>query len=83
MSGCALLAEMTENLFIHMRAIRKITIHQDNRATRSVADHMRIIEALERRDAELAERLSREHTLGLAKHVEEHGDFLDTPQSDV
>src|SRR5882672_5377806 len=25
MSGCALLAEMTENLFIHMRAIRKIT----------------------------------------------------------
>src|SRR5436190_10522207 len=27
MSGCALLAEMTENLFIHMRAIRKITIH--------------------------------------------------------
>ena len=83
MSGCALLAEMTENLFIHMRAIRKITIHQDNRATRSVADHMRIIEALERRDAELAERLAREHTLGLAKHVEEHGDFLDTPRDDV
>src|SRR6266851_4637128 len=32
MSGCPLLAEMTENLFIHVRAIRKITIHQDNRA---------------------------------------------------
>src|SRR6185437_12723293 len=40
MSGCALLAEMTENLFIHMRAIRKITIHQENRAARSIADHM-------------------------------------------
>ena len=78
MSGCALLAEMTENLFIHMRAIRKITIHQDNRAARSVADHIRIIEALERRDPELAERLAREHTLGLAEHVEHHGDFLDT-----
>jgi DNA-binding GntR family transcriptional regulator len=78
MSGCALLAEMTENLFIHMRAIRKITIHQDNRAARSVADHMRIIQALERRDAVLAERLAREHTLGLAAHVEQHGDFLDT-----
>ena len=77
MSGCALLAEMTENLFIHMRAIRKITIHQDNRAARSITDHMRIIEALERRDPELAERLAREHTLGLAAHVEEHGDFLD------
>jgi DNA-binding GntR family transcriptional regulator len=78
MSGCALLAEMTENLFIHMRAIRKITIHQENRAARSISDHMRLIEALERRDADLAERLAREHTLGLAAHVEQHGDFLDT-----
>jgi DNA-binding GntR family transcriptional regulator len=78
MSGCALLAEMTENLFIHMRAIRKITIHQENRAARSILDHMQIIEALERRDLELAERLAREHTLGLAAHVEQHGDFLDT-----
>jgi DNA-binding GntR family transcriptional regulator len=77
MSGCALLAEMTENLFIHMRAIRKITIHQENRAARSIVDHMRIIAALERRDAEGAERLAREHTLGLAAHVERHGDFLD------
>ncbi len=83
MSGCALLAEMTENLFIHMRAIRKITIHQDNRAARSVVDHMRIIEALERRDSELAERLAREHTLGLAAHVAQHGDFLDTTRDDV
>jgi DNA-binding GntR family transcriptional regulator len=83
MSGCALLAEMTENLFIHVRAIRKITIHQDNRAARSVIDHMRIIEALERRDPELAERLAREHTLGLAAHVEQHGDFLDTARDDV
>lgn len=78
MSGCALIGEMTENLFIHMRAIRRITIHQDNRAARSIIDHMRIIEALERCDPDLAERLAREHTLGLAAHVEEHGDFLDT-----
>ena len=77
MSGCALLSEMTENLFIHMRAIRKITIHQDNRAARSIADHMKIIAAIEAHDADLAGRLAREHTLGLAAHVEQHGDFLD------
>jgi len=77
MSGCALLDEMTQNLFIHMRAIRKITIHQDNRAARSIVDHMRIIEALERREPDEAARLAREHTLGLAAHVEQHGDFLD------
>ena len=77
MSGCALLTEMTANLFIHMRAIRKVTIGQDNRAARSIVDHMAIIEALERRDADAAARLAREHTLGLAAHVERHGDFLD------
>jgi len=77
MSGCAFLADMTENLFIHMRAIRKITIHQENRAARSITDHLRIIEALECRDPDMAERLAREHTLGLAAHVEAHGDFLD------
>ena len=79
MSGCALLTEMTENLFLHMRAIRKITIHQDNRAVRSVVDHLRIIESLERRDPAIAERLARDYTLGLAAHVEQHGDFLDAP----
>src|ERR1700730_616664 len=83
MSGSALLAEMAANLFIHMRAIRKITIHRETRAARSITDHMRIIEALERRAPGLAERLAREHTLGLAAHVEQHGDFLDTTGEDV
>jgi DNA-binding GntR family transcriptional regulator len=82
MSGCSLLAEMTENLFIHMRAIRKVTIHQDNRASRSIVDHMAIIEALERRDPDAAARRAREHTLGLAAHVEKHGDFLDIARND-
>ena len=38
--------------------------------------------ALEGRDPELAEQLAREHTLGLAAHVEQHGDFLDTAQDE-
>jgi DNA-binding GntR family transcriptional regulator len=76
LGGCKLIAEMTENLFIHMRAIRKVTIRQDNRAERSIIDHMNIIGALIARDADLAERLVREHTFGLRAHVEKHGDFL-------
>ena len=52
-------------------------------AARSIIDHVRIIEALERRDPELAERLAREHTLGLAAHVEQHGGFLDVGRDDV
>ncbi len=77
MSGHRLIADMTENLFIHVRAIRQVTIGQDNRAARSIIDHMKIIEALERRDTELAEKLTRQHTLDLAAHVEKHCDFLE------
>lgn len=77
MSGCTLIAETTESLFPHMRGVRKVTIGQDHRAQHSIIDHTRIVEAIEKRDADLAERLVREHTLGLARHVAEHGEFLD------
>lgn len=76
-SGCHLIVDITDNLFIHMRGIRRVTIGQDHRAQRSVVDHQKIVAALEARDADLAETLVREHTLGLADHVRKHGDFLD------
>ena len=76
MSGCALLKETAETLFMHMGGIRARTIGEADRAKRSIIDHMHIIEALERRDAELAERLVREHALDLAAHVAEHADYL-------
>ena len=77
MSHCELLNEMAENLFIHMRSIRMRTISEDDRAQRSIIDHMNIIEALERRDTELAERLARQHTLDLGAHVEKNVHYLD------
>ena len=69
--------DMIENLFIHIRAIRTVSLRQDNRAARSIAEHMQIIDALEARDPDLAERLVRDHTLGLANHVEKHGVFAE------
>jgi DNA-binding GntR family transcriptional regulator len=77
LGGSQLIADATKNLFIHVRAIRKATISQNDRAARSIIEHLAIIEALERRDTELAERLTRQHTLDLAAHVERHCDFLD------
>ena len=77
LSGSNLMGKTIDNLFIHVRAIRKMTISQKDRAARSIIDHMRIIEALERRDTELAERLVRQHSLDLAAHVEKYCDFLD------
>ncbi|MDE2002791.1 MAG: GntR family transcriptional regulator [Betaproteobacteria bacterium] len=76
LSGSHLMGKTIENLFIHVRAIRRLTISQIDRASRSIADHMRIIEALEHRDTELAERLVRQHSLDLASHVEKYCDFL-------
>jgi DNA-binding GntR family transcriptional regulator len=77
MSHCDLLNQMARNLFLHMRWIRARTISEDDRASRSIIDHMHIIEAIEQRDTELAERLAREHTLNLAAHVEKNVDYLD------
>jgi DNA-binding GntR family transcriptional regulator len=77
LSKCSLISDMTENLFIHMRSIRMRTIGEDDRARRSIIDHINIIEALETRDAELAGRLARDHTLGLAAHVEKNVNYLD------
>jgi DNA-binding GntR family transcriptional regulator len=77
LSGNQLIAEMTENLFIHVRAIRQATIGEDNRAQRSLIDHMKIIEALEQRDTERAEALTRQHTLDLAVHVEKNWNFCE------
>lgn len=77
LSKSQLMESMTETLFIHMRSIRARTIGENNRIQRSIIDHMNIIKALEDRDADLAERLSREHTLGLAAHVERNVTYLD------
>ena len=71
------LIDTMENLFVHMRSIRRQTISEDDRATRSIIDHMNIIEALEKRQTERAEQLVRQHSLDLATHVEKHVDYLD------
>jgi len=76
MSKCDLLIDMADNLFIHMRAIRAKTISEDDRVSRSIIDHMNIIEALEQRNTELAEKMARQHTLDLAAHVEKNVHYL-------
>jgi DNA-binding GntR family transcriptional regulator len=75
LSGSETLAAMTENLTVHLRAIRHRTIFEANRAQRSFREHLGIIDALEARNTELAERLARDHTLTLADYVEKHVDL--------
>ena len=77
LSGNNVLIRLAENLFTHMRMIRRETIGEEDRADRSIHDHMNIIQALEARDTERAEDLVRQHALGLAEHVAKHVDYLD------
>jgi DNA-binding GntR family transcriptional regulator len=77
MSQNRVLIDMAENLFTHMRMIRRKTIVEKDRADKSIRDHMNIIEALEARDTNRAEKLVRDHALGLAEHVERYADYLD------
>ncbi len=77
LSRNSVLVHLAENLFTHMRMIRRKTIGEKDRADRSIRDHMHIIEALEARDTVRAETLVRDHALGLAEHVEKYADYLD------
>src|SRR5437899_4708534 len=77
MSRNRMLNDLAENLFTHMRMIRRKTIGEEDRADRSIRDHLNIIQALEARDTERAEDLVRNHALGLAEHVGRHADHLD------
>jgi DNA-binding GntR family transcriptional regulator len=77
MSRNNVLIDLAENLFAHMRMIRRKTISESDRADRSISDHMNIIRAIEARDTARAEALVRDHALGLAEHVTRHADYLD------
>jgi len=77
MSRNRVLIDLAENLFAHMRMIRRKTIGERDRADRSIRDHMNIIQAIEARDTARAEALVRSHALGLADHVARHADHLD------
>jgi len=77
MSHNRVLVDLAENLFTHMRMIRRKTIGEMDRAGKSIHDHMNIIEALEARDTARAEELTRSHALGLAEHVSRYADYLD------
>jgi DNA-binding GntR family transcriptional regulator len=77
LSHNAVLLELAKNLFTHMRMIRRTTIGEQDRADRSIRDHMNIIECIEARATDRAEQLVREHAFGLAEHVRKYADYLD------
>jgi DNA-binding GntR family transcriptional regulator len=78
LSESPVLVDMTNDILLHVRGYRQLTIGRVDRQKTSLPEHMAIIEALEERNTELAEKLARDHTLGLASYVESHGQELFT-----
>jgi len=78
LSESQVLVDMTNDILLHVRGYRQLTIGREDRLAKSLPEHLAIISALEDRDTELAEKLSRDHTLGLAAYVETHGDEIFT-----
>src|SRR5262249_8080475 len=74
LSGSRTLISLTDDLLLHVRGIRQLTMNRAFRSDQTIHDHRAIIDALERRDTELSERLSREHTLVLARYIAQQPD---------
>jgi len=69
LSGCELLSSTAERMLQHMHAVRRRAMRENDRVSRSVVDHMAIIEAIENREGELASMLVRDHTMKLHDHI--------------
>jgi DNA-binding GntR family transcriptional regulator len=76
LSESPVLVDMTNEILLHVRGFRQLTIGRAERIAASPREHRAIIEALEARDTELAEKLARDHTLNLAAYVDAHGQEL-------
>ncbi|KIZ47519.1 MULTISPECIES: GntR family transcriptional regulator [Rhodopseudomonas] len=76
LSESPVLIRMTNDILLHVRGYRQLAISRIDRIVISLPEHLEIIEALEQRDTELAEKCARNHTLGLAAFVEAHGHDL-------
>jgi DNA-binding GntR family transcriptional regulator len=74
-SHCGKLIELAGNIFDHIRWIRFRTIVYKDRFRSMQREHLAIIDALEKRDPELAEKRMRAHIEGLAHYVEEKANF--------
>ncbi len=75
-SQCEKLIELARSIFDHIRWVRFRAATFEERLFKAHQEHFAIIDALEERDADLAERMMREHVEGLVRYIEEKENFL-------
>jgi DNA-binding GntR family transcriptional regulator len=72
-SGSKILDHVLSDFHHYVERVRKITLSHSSRATKSNEEHALILEAIKKRDGELAERLAHEHIMNTIKNISEQG----------
>lgn len=72
-SGSKILYHVLSDFHHYVERVRKITLAMPSRATKSSQEHAAILEAIKKRDGDLAEALAHEHILNTIKNISEHG----------
>lgn len=72
-SGSKILDHVLSDFHHYVERIRKITLSRDQRASQSNAEHAAILDAIKKRDGELAEELAHEHIMNTIKNISDQG----------
>lgn len=72
-SGSKILDHVLSDFHHYVERIRKITLSHDSRATKSNEEHAAILDAIKKRDGELAEALAHEHIMNTIKNISDQG----------
>ena len=83
-SGSKILNHVLSDFHHYVERIRKISLSSTNRATKSIAEHEAILEAIKKRDGELAETLAHEHIMSTIKnlnHLDENNNEIEKEPS--
>jgi DNA-binding GntR family transcriptional regulator len=72
-SGSKILEHVLSDFHHYVERVRKITLAMPSRAKESSKEHAAIVDAIKKRDKELAEALAHEHIINTIKNISEQG----------
>jgi DNA-binding GntR family transcriptional regulator len=72
-SGSKILNHVLSDIHHYVERIRKITLAMPGRASKSCQEHAAIVDAIRKRDGDLAEALAHEHIINTIKNIDEQG----------
>lgn len=72
-SGSKILQHVLSDFHHYVQRIRKITLSRVERASKSNEEHQAILDAIKKRDGELAEKLAHEHIIQTIQNISNQG----------